>query len=77
MEDGQLFHMLTFGKGNMPSHAGQVAREDRWKVIVHVRQLQQAAVEAAATADANAETPEAATPDQADPATEASEGAQS
>ncbi len=90
MEDGQLYHMLTYGKGNMPAHAGQVAREDRWKAILHVRRLQEeavaavAAAEAAAVADAEnaeaateADTPEAVTPGQAEPTPEAPGGAES
>lgn len=43
MPDGGLFHILTYGRGNMPAHAGLVSRDDRWKVILHVRQLQQQA----------------------------------
>lgn len=43
MKDGQLFHILTYGQGNMPSYAAQLSREDRWRVIVHVRSLQQPA----------------------------------
>lgn len=39
-KDGQMFHVLTYGQGNMPSYAGQISREDRWKVIAYVRQLQ-------------------------------------
>ena len=42
MKDGQLFHILTYGQGNMPSYAAQLSRADRWKAIVHVRSLQQA-----------------------------------
>lgn len=42
MKDGQLFHILTYGQGNMPSYAAQLSREDRWRVIIHVRSLQQA-----------------------------------
>ncbi len=42
MKDGQLFHILTYGQGNMPSYASQLSREDRWHAIVHVRSLQQA-----------------------------------
>lgn len=42
MKDGQLFHILTYGQGNMPSYAAQLSREDRWKAIVHVRSLQEA-----------------------------------
>jgi mono/diheme cytochrome c family protein len=40
MKDGQLFHVLTYGERNMSSHAAQLSREDRWKVILYVRSLQ-------------------------------------
>jgi hypothetical protein len=43
MKDGQMFHVLTFGWRNMPAQAGQLSQEDRWKVILHVRTLQQQA----------------------------------
>jgi mono/diheme cytochrome c family protein len=43
MKDGQMFHVLTFGWRNMASHAAQLAPDDRWKVILHVRALQQQA----------------------------------
>jgi len=40
LADGQMFHIITYGKGNMPPHAAQISREDRWKVILHIRSLQ-------------------------------------
>ena len=40
MKDGEMFHILTFGKGNMPAHAIQLTPAERWAVIVHVRVLQ-------------------------------------
>lgn len=43
LKDGQLFHILTFGQGNMPALAGQVSAEERWAVILHIRQLQKLA----------------------------------
>jgi mono/diheme cytochrome c family protein len=43
MKDGQLFHVITYGQKNMPAHAGQIARADRWKVILYVRELQRQA----------------------------------
>lgn len=43
MPDGQIFHILTYGRGNMASYAAQLPREDRWKVILHVRSLQRQA----------------------------------
>lgn len=43
MKDGQMFHILSYGQGNMPSYASQLSREDRWRVILHVRSLQKPA----------------------------------
>lgn len=44
MKDGQVFHILTKGQGNMPSYALQIAPEDRWKVILQVRTMQHGSV---------------------------------
>jgi mono/diheme cytochrome c family protein len=41
LRDGQMFHILTYGQGNMASYASQLARDDRWKVVVNIRSLQQ------------------------------------
>ena len=43
LPDGRIFHIATLGQGNMPSHAAQIEPEDRWKAVLWVRQLQQAA----------------------------------
>lgn len=40
MADGRLFHIVTFGQGNMPAYAAQIAPDDRWKVVLFVRSLQ-------------------------------------
>lgn len=40
IKDGQMFHILTFGQNNMPSYASQVMRDDRWRAILYVRQMQ-------------------------------------
>ncbi len=40
MKDGQIFHVITFGQANMPAHAAQVARADRWKIISYLRSMQ-------------------------------------
>ena len=47
LKDGQIFHILTFGRKNMPSYASQLSQEDRWKVILYVRSIQQSAPPAA------------------------------
>ncbi len=41
MADGQMFHLLTFGQGNMPAYNSQLPAEDRWAAILHLRHLQQ------------------------------------
>ncbi len=43
MKDGQMYHILTLGQGSMAPYASQVERDDRWKVILHVRSLQKTA----------------------------------
>jgi mono/diheme cytochrome c family protein len=37
---GKMFHVVTYGKGLMGSHASQVTKWDRWKIIHYVEQLQ-------------------------------------
>ncbi|HZP01469.1 MAG TPA: cytochrome c [Terriglobia bacterium] len=41
LKDGQIFHILSVGQGNMPSYAAQILQEDRWKAVLYVRKLQQ------------------------------------
>ncbi len=66
MKDGQMFHVTTLGQGNMPGHAAQVSREDRWHIINYIRTLQAEALNKPAVA------PPAATPAEETP----SEGTQ-
>jgi len=40
IKDGEIFHIITLGQGNMPSHAAQVTPADRWKVALYIRTLQ-------------------------------------
>lgn len=40
MPDGEMFHIITLGKGNMPAHALQLSPLDRWAVILQVQVLQ-------------------------------------
>ncbi len=49
LADGQIFHILTYGQVNMPSYAPQITREDRWKAMLYVRELQKAAKTAGPT----------------------------
>ena len=38
--DGQIFQVISKGKGNMPSYAKQVPEADRWAIVAYVRALQ-------------------------------------
>jgi len=40
LADGEMFHILTYGRANMPSYRAQIGREDRWRAILHIRRLQ-------------------------------------
>jgi mono/diheme cytochrome c family protein len=40
MAPGQLFHVMTFGSGRMPSYASQIAPAERWKIAAYVQTLQ-------------------------------------
>lgn len=42
LPDGTLYHILTYGQNNMPPHAVQVDRSDRWMLIHYLRDLQHA-----------------------------------
>lgn len=37
---GQIFHVITYGKGAMGPHGSQLNKEERWKVALYVRTLQ-------------------------------------
>ncbi|MEX0986601.1 MAG: cytochrome c [Bacteroidales bacterium] len=40
--DGELYHIITVGRGIMGAHGPQIRPEDRWKIIMYVRkELQQ------------------------------------
>ncbi len=38
--DGRIYHVITHGQGIMPAHALQVLPEERWAVVLYLRQLQ-------------------------------------
>ncbi|EKJ84893.1 c-type cytochrome [Leptospira meyeri] len=39
--DGQIYHIITMGRGRMGSYAYQIEPEDRWKLIAYIRKLQE------------------------------------
>ncbi|HUS03156.1 MAG TPA: cytochrome c [Chitinophagaceae bacterium] len=38
--EGQMFHVVTYGKGNMGSYAAQLDRKQRWMVVQYVKSTQ-------------------------------------
>ena len=40
MPDGQIFHTVTNGKNTMGAYGPQIAVEDRWAIVAHIRALQ-------------------------------------
>ncbi|MCX7999921.1 MAG: cytochrome c, partial [Leptospiraceae bacterium] len=47
MTDGQIYHTITMGAGQMPAYGSQIPSEDRWKIILYVRKLQEKALKEA------------------------------
>jgi Cytochrome C oxidase, cbb3-type, subunit III len=56
--EGQMFHVVTYGKNNMGSYASQLDKKQRWMVIQYIKSVQTGAVSAAAgdTTSATANT---------------------
>lgn len=40
--EGEIYHVITAGKGNMLSYADKIEPADRWAVVAYVRALQRA-----------------------------------
>ena len=40
LPEGKMFHSITYGKGLMGSHASQLTKEERWKLVLYVQTLQ-------------------------------------
>jgi mono/diheme cytochrome c family protein len=60
--DGRIFHVPTLGQGSMPSHAKVVSAEQRWAVILYLRELQAQLPVAPPTATAPGPSPIAPPP---------------
>jgi mono/diheme cytochrome c family protein len=39
LEEGKIYHVLTYGKNNMGSHASVLEPSDRWRVVKYVKLL--------------------------------------
>jgi hypothetical protein len=40
LKDGEIFHTITLGLGSMGAHGSQIRPDDRWKLILYIRQIQ-------------------------------------
>lgn len=38
LPDGELYHSITVGYGIMGAHGGMIRPDDRWKIILHIRE---------------------------------------
>ncbi|RYZ23434.1 MAG: c-type cytochrome [Chitinophagaceae bacterium] len=62
LSDAQMYHVITYGKGQMGSYASQVHPEQRWWIINYIRSKQgPAKTDSAAATTATTATPAAAT----------------
>jgi mono/diheme cytochrome c family protein len=43
LRDGEIYHTITLGFGSMGAHGSQIRPEDRWKILLYVRKLQEEA----------------------------------
>lgn len=43
LKDGQIYHTITLGFGAMGAHGAQIKPENRWKIVIYVRELQKIA----------------------------------
>lgn len=40
LSDGEIFHIISHGRNNMPEHKTQIRQQDRWAVVQYLRDLQ-------------------------------------
>ncbi len=40
LTDGKIYHTITYGLNMMGSHASQLSPDERWKVVMYVKELQ-------------------------------------
>ena len=42
LKDGEIFHSITLGFGSMGAHGSQIRPYDRWRLILYIRNMQEA-----------------------------------
>jgi hypothetical protein len=48
LRDGEIFHSITLGFGSMGAHGAQIMPDDRWKLVLYIRELQREAASGSA-----------------------------
>jgi len=43
LKEGEIYHTITLGIRSMGAHGSQIRPEDRWKVVLYIRKLQEEA----------------------------------
>lgn len=43
LSDGEIYHSVTLGFGTMGAHGAQISQDERWQMILYIRQLQKEA----------------------------------
>jgi mono/diheme cytochrome c family protein len=43
LKDGEIFHTITLGIRSMGAHGSQIRPDDRWKLVLYIRKLQEEA----------------------------------
>ncbi len=41
LRDGEIYHSVTLGFGGMGAHGSQIRPDDRWKLVLYIRKLQE------------------------------------
>jgi mono/diheme cytochrome c family protein len=41
LKDGEIYHSVTLGFGSMGAHGSQIKPDDRWKLVLYIRNLQE------------------------------------
>ena len=41
LKDGEIFHTITLGLRSMGAHGSQIRPDDRWKIVLYIRKLQE------------------------------------
>jgi mono/diheme cytochrome c family protein len=67
LTDGHVYHVITYGKNAMGSHASQLSPEERWKVVAYVQRLSRGGTPKSETAKPSADTMKVVPPTEMQP----------